>query len=149
MIISEYLSSVCLQRSTSNGGNGDGGNGNNVQNYNAGSSNRYDSGNDGDENYDEGYENYDEADANYDEDQNEKDDGSAQNNANGGNADQDASDLQTSGSDQTQDIVVTSMADGMDPYEAFDISQCDTYQDLWAWDVMMSCGNGGTEACTW
>jgi hypothetical protein len=43
---------------------------------------------------------------------------------------------------------VTNLNGAVDPYEAFNIAQCDTYQDLWAWDVMMTCGEGnGSEEC--
>jgi hypothetical protein len=39
----------------------------------------------------------------------------------------------------------------MDPYDTFNVGQCDTYQDLWTWDVLMSCGQEGQgqdQTCT-
>lgn len=47
------------------------------------------------------------------------------------------------------DYVETSAYGEIDPYEAFDIKQCDTYDHLWAWDLTMSCGNStDTWNCT-
>lgn len=44
---------------------------------------------------------------------------------------------------------MTSTNGAVDPYRAFDITQCDTYTDLWTWDLTMSCGAGsGSDECS-
>ncbi len=35
---------------------------------------------------------------------------------------------------------VSNISDTTDPYNAFDVSHCDTYEHLWTWDLEMSCG---------
>lgn len=43
----------------------------------------------------------------------------------------------------------THAADYTNPYLAFDITQCDSYNDLWVWDLAMSCDiEKSTENCT-
>ena len=46
-------------------------------------------------------------------------------------------------------MVMTNTNGAVDPYRAFDITQCDTYTDLWTWDLTMSCGTGsGSDECS-
>ena len=39
------------------------------------------------------------------------------------------------------DLVVSSIDGNFDPYDAFEVTLCDTYEHLWIFDIVMSCGN--------
>ena len=54
-------------------------------------------------------------------------------------------DYYANGEQENQDstTVVVNQLDGTyNPYSAFDISQCDTYEHLWEYDLKISCANG-------
>jgi len=73
--------------------------------------------------------------ANDDQNNQDNDDG-------GGDESDDGAQDEEEEENQAEIIVVNQMDSGYDPYEAFDIGNCDTYSHLWTYDLFLSCADG-------